>query len=90
MSQNVRIYGVTAKGKVLDQMQTIHDLCLDNNIEIPNAVLDYFADQQNIDEKLELDVPLAVDSGDYVYTVDLKKTPKDVVSLQVRVRRSGS
>lgn len=88
MDVSVKVVGVTNnQDPQFKQMFAVYQACKAADVEIPDAVIDYFDDEEPNPDGLEVAIPVEKSSGEmkYFYDFNIKKLPKNVESIRVVV-----
>jgi hypothetical protein len=88
MDISVKVVGVTNnQDPKFKQMFAAYQACEAANVEIPDAVIDYFNDEEPNPKGLEVTIPVKKSSGEmkYFYDFNVSELPKDVESIRVVV-----
>lgn len=92
MRKSAHIYGTTDKGNKWQQMKLIYDCCIENNIKVPEEVLDRFYARTTEEQSIPLNEALCevtCRQDIEAYVIDLAKLPKNVTHVRVLVTKFG-
>jgi len=84
MGMSTHVIGVKAPDEKFRMMEKVYQLCLELDIDMPAEVSDFFEGDEPNEMGVEVEIPFEESEDGCIYTVNVKKIPKDVTHIQFK------